>query len=231
MAFGISKRIFSYLRNPYLIFVRYKKRKLRNKYRDKSLVIEDYASISGNSKVGHHVYLGDRVKLYNSDIGDHSYVNFDTVINNTTIGKFCSISSFVKFGLGFHPTHLVSTHPAFYSNNHPFKTFVNDVSFVKNERIVVGNDVWIGESVTIMGGVQIGDGAIVATGAVVTKDVEPYTVVGGVPARHIKYRIDKNLINEIRATKWWDKKEEWLEKNHELFIDPKEFLKHFDAKK
>lgn len=229
MAFGINKVFFQYLLKPYLIYVNYKKKKVLKKYEDKFLVIGDYVSINSNSKIGFHVFLGDRVKLNNSDIGDHSYVNFDTIINNTTIGKFCSISSYVKFGLGYHPTHLVSTHPAFYSNNHPFKTYVNDVSFVKNERIIVGNDVWIGESVTIMGGVHIGDGAIIATGAVVTKNVEPYAIVGGVPAKHIKYRIDEDLIDQIRATKWWDKEEDWLEKNHKLFIDPSKFLAHFNT--
>jgi len=229
MAFGINKRTISYLLKPYLIYVNYKKNKLRKKYKDKFLIAEDNATISSNSNIGYHVYLGDRVKVNNSDIGDHSYVNFDTVINNTTIGKFCSISSYVKFGLGYHPTHLVSTHPAFYSNNHPFKTFVNDVSFVKKERIIVGNDVWIGESATIMGGVNIGDGAIIATGAVVTKDVEPYSIVGGVPAKHIKHRIDKHLIEDIRASKWWDQKEEWLQKNHKLFTDPIQFVKHFTS--
>lgn len=227
MAFGISKNIFSLLLNPYLIYVNFKRKKLLKKYRDKSLLVENFVSIT-NSKIGYYVFLGTKVQLNNSEIGDHSYVNSNSIINNTKIGKFCSIASYVRFDLGYHPTHLISTHPAFYSNNHPYKTYAKKNAFTKVEKIVLGNDVWIGESVKIMGGVNIGDGAIIAAGAVVTKDVKPYEIVGGVPAKHIKYRINENLIEKIRATKWWDKDEHWFEENFELFLNTEMFLKYFE---
>ncbi len=229
MAFGINKNFFSYILNPYLLYVTFKKNRLLKKYKKKSLLIENFASIN-NSEIGKYIYLGSGVKLNNSVIGDHSYVNSNTIINNTVIGKFCSIASYVKFGLGSHPTHLISTHPSFYSNKHVFKTFADKMYFTKDNKITVGNDVWIGESVTIMGGVTIGDGAIIATGAIVTKDVTPYEVVGGVPAKHIKFRFDEKLIEQIRITKWWDKDEKWFEENYKLFLDQEIFLNFFNIK-
>ncbi len=227
MVFGINKKYFSYILKPYLIYVHYKRNKLLNKYKDKSLFLGIYVSIK-DSLIGYHVYLGSKVRLKNSEIGNHSYVNANTIINHTKIGKFCSIGPDVQFGMGKHPTNLISTHPAFYSNNKVFKTFANKNQFKEYEEIVLGNDVWIGGNVIIMGGVNIGDGAIVAAGAIVTKNVKPYEIVGGIPAKHIKFRIDKKLINKIRSTKWWDKDEKWLEENYKLFLNHKIFFKYFE---
>ncbi len=180
--------------------------------------------------VGLYIYLNEGVRLYNSEIGDHSYVNFKTIINNTKIGKFCSIGSEVQFGMGNHPTNLISTHPAFYSNNKAFKTFANKVHFNEYEEIFLGNDVWIGSNVIIMGGISIGDSAIVAAGAVVTKNVKPFEVVGGIPAKHIKFRVEEKLIDQIRVTKWWDKDEKWLEENYLFFLNHKDFFNYFKNK-
>ena len=209
MAFGINKQFFSFLLNPYLIYVNLKRKKLIKKYKDKSLLLDPGVSIN-NSTIGYHVFLGSGVQLYDSEIGDHSYVNSKSKINYTKIGKFCSIGSNVTFGMGIHPTNLISTHPAFYSNNKAFKTYADKNHFVEHGDILVGNDVWIGSNVTILENITIGDGAIIATGAVVTKNVNPYEIVGGVPAKHIKFRIDVNLIDKIRATKWWDMDENGL---------------------
>ncbi|MCB0472384.1 MAG: CatB-related O-acetyltransferase, partial [Flavobacteriaceae bacterium] len=218
MAFGISKKFFSFLLNPYLIYVHFKRKKLLKKYREKSLLLDLYVSIY-ESDIGYHVFLGTGVQLYNSAIGDHSYVNSKSSINYTKIGKFCSIGSNVTMGMGIHPTDLVSTHPAFYSNNKAFKTYADKNYYVEYGNIEIGNDVWVGSNVTILENVFIGDGAIIATGAVVTKDVKPYEIVGGIPAKHIKYRIKEDLIEKIRATKWWDKDENWLQENFHLFLN------------
>jgi len=180
-----------------------------------------------NSHFGNFVHLGDEVKLINSDIGDHSYVNANTRIIKSNIGKYCSIGPNVILGMGIHPTDLISTHPAFYSNNKSFKTFSNKNYFEEYEKITLGNDVWIGSNAIIMGGVTIGDGAIVAAGAIVTKDVKPYEVVGGIPAKHIKMRLDKKIIDRLMKIKWWDKDESWIENNFSLFLDSNEFLNYF----
>lgn len=229
MGFGINKTFFLYLLKPRMVYVKYKKRLLLNKHKGKNFLIGDSVSVN-NSIIGNYVYLGDEVQLNKSEIGDHSYVNTNTILNNTKIGKFCSIASYVKFGLGSHPTHFISTHPSFYSNKHVFKTYADRIYFKKEKKIIIGNDVWIGESVTIMIGVNVGDGAIVATGSIVTKDVQPFEIVGGIPARHIKYRFDKKTIKQIQISKWWEKDEVWFEENYKLFLDLKRFLEYFHYK-
>ena len=85
--------------------------------------------------------------------------------------------------------------------------------------VTIGNDCWIGERVSIVGGCSIGDGAVVLTGAVVTKDVPPYAVVGGVPAKILKYRYDEDTVKWLRGIRWWDKPLEWLRENYELLCD------------
>lgn len=206
-----------------------KRQRMLKKYNEVSLMIEGNVSII-DSEIGFHVFLGDKVFLNNSVIGDHSYTNSNTHINFTKIGKFCSIGSNVIFGLGSHPTDLISTHPAFYSKNKKFQTFADKEYFEDFKEINLGNDIWIGSDVRIMGGVSIADGAIIAAGAIVTRDVQPYEVVGGIPAKHIKYRINKDLIEKIRGTKWWDKDEDWLIENYNLFLNNELFLDYFSLK-
>lgn len=104
----------------------------------------------------------------------------------------------------------------------------NEVKKVNDDYfIVVGNDVWIGDRVLIMGGVTIGDGACIAAGSVVTKDVEPYSIVGGVPARVIKYRFTEEQRNYLIDFKWWNKGNEWLKQNVDYMSDIDSFFKNF----
>jgi acetyltransferase-like isoleucine patch superfamily enzyme len=180
-----------------------------------------------NVKFGKSVYVGDHVVLHNTSIGDHSYINGHARIKNTSIGKYCSIASGVKIVLGAHPTDLISLHPAFYAVNKPMETFADRQYFNEYLEVKIGNDVWIGEDVIIPGGITIGDGAVVASRAVVTKDVAPYSVVGGVPAHHIKFRFDETRINQLKEIRWWDLDEKWLRDNFKLFLDVDSFFKHF----
>jgi acetyltransferase-like isoleucine patch superfamily enzyme len=174
--------------------------------------------------IGNFVYIGDFAKISNTQIGDFSYISSKSRIRDTKIGKFCSIGSGVKIVLGKHPTNFVSTHPAFYSNNKPFLTFSNDMHYDEYSGVIIGNDVWIAEDAIITGGVKIGDGAIIAARAVVTKDVEPYSIVGGVPAKHIKFRFEKNIRENLIKNKWWNNDIPYLRKNHLLFLDIKSFF-------
>ena len=89
----------------------------------------------------------------------------------------------------------------------------------------IGNDVWIGEKAIILDGVTIGNGAVIAAGAVVTKDVQPYSIVGGVPAKHIKFRFDEETRCIIEQSCWWDNTEEWFIRNADTMLDPRSFLK------
>jgi acetyltransferase-like isoleucine patch superfamily enzyme len=133
----------------------------------------------------------------NSILGKFTYVSASSVLNNVSVGAFTSIGPSCKIGLGIHPTDkFVSTSPIFYSTKNMFKTKFTAVnSFDEYNRIEIGNDVWIGANVIIKDGVRIGDGAIIAAGAVVTKDVSPYEIIGGIPAKHIRFRFDEEKIS------------------------------------
>lgn len=145
-----------------------------------------------------------------SQIGSYSYVNYNCCIQNAIIGNYCSISTNVSIGLGAHPLHLFSTSPVFYkaSNTLKVKLIKEDIEFDEYKPIRIGSDVWIGTKASILDGVTIGHGACVAAGAVVTKDVPAYAVVGGIPAKIIKYRFDSETIKTLLQTGWWEKSAE-----------------------
>jgi chloramphenicol O-acetyltransferase type B len=221
MGFGLLK-IFKFLSVNYTIN-QLKRLLYLFHYKNKGLKIGLHCSIN-SSKIGKNVYIGDNVTFYNSEIGNNSYINKDSQIRDTKIGKFCSIGPGVKIVLGNHPTDLISTHPTFYSNNKPFKTISKQMYYDEYKGVIIGNDVWIGEDVLIPGGIKIGDGAIITSRAVITKDVAPYSIVGGIPAKLIKYRFNDEEIMYLIKFKWWDKNDEWLINNHELFLNPKLFF-------
>lgn len=180
-----------------------------------------------NSELSNYVWVGGNCSIKNSTVGRHTYIGGGTCISNATIGAFCSISFNVAVGLGKHPSNMVSTHPAFYSDKKPFKVFSDKNYYEEYGKIEIGNDVLIGERAVISYGVTIGDGAIITNNAVVTKDVPPYAIVGGVPAKLIKYRFDENIINRIRITKWWEWDESLLRKNYADFLDASLFYKKY----
>ncbi|MBR6646045.1 MAG: CatB-related O-acetyltransferase, partial [Clostridia bacterium] len=104
-------------------------------------------------------------------------------------------------------------------------TYVKENRFNEfTETTIIGNDVWIGHSALILEGVKIGDGAIVGAGAVVTKDVPPYSIVVGVPAKVIKYRFSENEIAKLSELKWWDQSVEWIKENVDKFCDIRNFM-------
>ena len=153
---------------------------------------------------------------YGSYIGPHSEIE-------ATIGRFTSISNHVLTNIGIHPMGdpFVTTSPMFYSlRKQAGATFANRMMFNESrEPVRIGNDVWIGTNVFLVGGLTIGDGAVVLAGAVVTKDVPPYAVVGGVPAKVLKYRYDEETIRFLLDLKWWDMDVEWLSQHWELLCD------------
>ena len=228
MGFGINKKYFSFILNPYLAYVFYKRKMILKKYKKNHLIVGLYSTIN-DSIIGSYNYFGNNVRINYSKIGDHSYVNSNSSINRCNIGKFCSIASNVTLGLGEHPINLISTHPAFYSNNKGFKTYSDQTIYKEYSEINIGNDVWISNNVIIMGGVNIDDGAIIAAGAIVTKDVKPYEIVGGVPARHIKFRFDEGKIEKIIESTWWNKDEKWFELNYKLFLDEEKFFDYLGS--
>lgn len=158
--------------------------------------------------------------ITNSKINSFSYISYACKINNTTIGKFCSIAQNVKMGLGIHPINFISTSPLFYTPNNPLKYILSkNKVFNEHEPIIIGNDVWIGTNVTILDGVKIGDGAIIGAHSLVTKDIAPYTIVGGIPAKELKKRFSPEVVEELLDIKWWDYSIEKLKETsiHEMF--------------
>lgn len=179
--------------------------------------------------------------LLKSYIGKYSYMNSRSKLTGVKIGRFTSIGPNVKNLLGRHPsTGFVSTHPVFYSLRKQVGcTFVKTQKFDEGAFAdeegkyanIIGNDVWIGANSIIIAGVKIGDGAIVASGSIVTKDVEPYTIVGGVPAKVIKYRFKKEDIDFLLKLKWWERDDKWIKDNAELFEDINLFKTTFEKNK
>lgn len=169
-------------------------------------------------RFGKYNSVGPRVWVNDAALGDFSYIAADTSVSNADFGKYCSVGNQVLIGGGRHPTDRLSTHPVFYSRGRQVEFSIGmDDAFDENPRVKVGHDVWIGARAVINSGVSIGDGAIVAAGAVVVKDVPPYAVVGGVPAKVMKYRFQQDDINRLLTIKWWDRDLDRIKQNSDLF--------------
>lgn len=163
---------------------------------------------NSTSKFSDKTILFRMANVSHSDIGKYTYIAGYANINNCTIGAFCSIADGVRIGVGIHPLNLISTHPALYSVKTIFPYKLIDESIInllpsheESRRINIGNDVWIGTDSIILDGVNIGDGAVIAAGSIVTKDIPSFAVVGGVPARVIKYRAVSDMID---GKPWWE---------------------------
>lgn len=183
------------------------------------------SQFEGHNKLSHHSF-------FSGNMGFGSYIGASSIVIGK-IGRFCSIAENVHFITMTHPvTKFVSSHPCFYSTKKQSGfSFVEENIFNEeptlsnsNYSIEVGNDVYIGYGVTIVGPVKIGDGAVIAAGAVVTKDVNPYTLVGGVPAKKIKDRFEQEKIELLLQDKWWNKDISWIKNNADSFKEIELYL-------
>ncbi|MDD4556197.1 MAG: CatB-related O-acetyltransferase [Alphaproteobacteria bacterium] len=175
-----------------------------------------------NKKIIHFLFFRIKLKkkrnlrdLYRpplEKLGKFYYSAPDIFIRSpeTEIGNFCSLGMRVILGHGEHPLSFLSTSPYFYSNKLRYKKTENAIydEFEASEPIKIGNDVWVGDDVYIKSGIKVGDGAVIGTKSLVTKDVPPYAIVVGCPARVLKFRFDENTIEKLLKLKWWDLEDE-----------------------
>lgn len=149
----------------------------------------------------------ERSNVEYAELGDFSYLGNDCMVADATIGRFCAIAAHVRIGAPNHPHRRPSQHRFTYCPEYYDRAQQRDHAFFaarREARVVIGNDVWIGHGVTVLPGVRIGDGAILAAGAVVTRDVEPYMIVGGIPARRLKKRFPPEIAASLQRIAWWD---------------------------
>lgn len=183
-----------------------------------------FSSLIIDSTIDKTVAVRQSCRIYHCNICRYTYFARNTLAQNVQVGSFCSISEDCNIGMPSHPTDMVSTSPIFLEGvnylNKSFATF----SYNDCPRTNIGNDVWIGASAKIKSGVNIGNGAIIAAGAVVTYDVPPYAIVGGVPAKVIRYRFDEDTIKKLQESKWWDLPEDELRNRAHKFNDVSKYL-------
>lgn len=207
----------------------YKLKKYKKTYL-KSSTRFDGTYFEGRNKIGKNTDIRE------SEIGLASYIGDDCYLPKVKIGRFCSIGSWIKIITGDHPQNFVTTHPIAF-NEYMKKQgvfssrrgkFRNNPYSEENFYVTIGNDVWIGQGVEIKEGVKIGDGAIIGAGAIVIKDVNPYEVVVGVPAKAIKKRFSEDIIKRLEKNRFWEKDLEWLLENAEKLSNVEKYLQEVE---
>ena len=199
--------------------------------------IEEFTTIRKNVSIENcsiacYCLIMDGCYFHKTILGDYSYSNMHTTILRSEIGKFCSIASHVFIGPTSHPLDKISTHPFLFFKN------VGNLIDEDEQKVVdkregtltkIGNDVWIGQGATIMPGITIGDGAIVGARSVVTKDVEPYSIVMGLPAKRTMYRFDKEIVDRLTTIEWWNWNRSKIKENIKEFSNIEAFVNKHDT--
>lgn len=174
-----------------------------------------------------------KVKIYppyffnDVQVGDYTIIQRDCHINNAVIGKFSSIGPGFSCGMGIHPTDGISSNAMFYSTSklNGF-SLTKKTKIIENKKVIIGNDVYIGLNVTVLDGASIGDGAMIGAGAVVTKDIPPYAIAVGVPAKVVKCRFNEKQITELLKIEWWNFDIDKLHEVEKSFFDIDKFIEN-----
>jgi acetyltransferase-like isoleucine patch superfamily enzyme len=183
------------------------------------------ATIGGDIQYGSHVVLCHHAAIHGVTIGSHAYVGTNSHVQYATIGSFVSIGPEVRVGLGTHPVHMVSTYPSFYASRASAAVpMARNAAVQEYAPITIGSDVWIGSRAMVVDGVAIGHGAVIAAGAVVTKNVEPYAIVGGVPARVLRHRFGPDIVTDLLSIAWWNWPHDLIRERAEDFADVELFV-------
>lgn len=160
-----------------------------------------------DSTFGAYVEIGRGSRLNNAAFGDYAYCDRYADIANARIGKFANIAAFSRIGATDHPLDTAACHHFLYRSADYWDDTTRDATFFEHRRsriAQIGHDTWIGAGAMIKPEVTLGDGAVVAAGAVVTKDVDPYTIVAGTPAKPLRLRQPRNIADRLIALAWWD---------------------------
>ena len=173
---------------------------------DEAPTVDPSAKIQ-DCRLGRYTEVGARTSLIETVLDDYSYIAHDGEVAGTTIGKFCSIASHVRINPGNHPMHRASQAHFTYRSRQYWPEEADDAAFFDWRRahpVTIGHDVWIGHGAVILPGRTIGTGAVVGAGSIVTRDVAPYTIVAGNPARVIRRRFEETTAERLEALAWWD---------------------------
>lgn len=177
-----------------------------------------------NSKIHKTSKIEAGSEIINSKMGKHSYCGYFCEIINTEIGAYCSIANNVIIGGAMHQIKWVSTSPVFYSGRDSIKAKFSLHERDNSKKTIIENDVWIGQRAIIKQGVLIGSGSVIGMGSVVTRDVKPYSVVAGCPAKEIKMRFEDDIINELLRIQWWAWPEKKIIQYAQFIKSPYEFI-------
>lgn len=184
-----------------------------------------------DSKVDKTACIYSGTHFYKSSLGRYSYIGYDSEIIYCEIGNFCSLANQTIIGGATHPLDWVSTSPVFYNVAGGTNSHLGNKELNPFKKTYIGNDVWVGERAIILQGLSVGNGAVIGAGSVVTKDVPPYAIVAGCPAKVIRYRFDEDTISALEKVKWWNFSDEKLRQFSEYINDPKVFVEKLNGTK
>ena len=176
------------------------------------------------SRMSKCVAIKNHSRLYESSLGEYSYLGRNCLVQKTEIGKFVSIADGCNIGLPAHDLQAVSTSPVFFAGKNVVRVSYSDRKQPEVPVTEIGNDVWIGAGVLIKSGVRIGDGAVIGAGAVVTHDIPPYEIWAGTPAKCIRKRFDDETTRKLLELKWWDWDEATLKRYASDFESPEKLF-------